>query len=482
MCKVLLALIFFSCFSCTTWMLVKVSRDGVRETKPVRPSQPLARNELECSESNFVESNLNDLAAALHADGSGQLWSSPPAGLDGFAPDKGKSLSFGRRHWKAARHQLIEQIKEHGKLQRLHREGKASQIRSIVYSCEYGGFCGGLADRLEGTIVLYYAALVSNRSFFIDWKKPRSLENFYLPRNDADSFDWRISAIPDAHTKETLLSAEREYLQRRDDTLDCNKLAKMIMDPGGQPVFRLTTNHAKSCVVRLLNRELQYKRVPPDAMGLAFRWLFQESPMLTANVSTFIKENHWNAAKGICLHIRHGGKMGTKNSGQSGIIDPIRHKNLSPFWTCARRAVSNNLSMKAAKLSSAGGQSNARQCQQWLVISDDDALVDLAQQELPAPALVLNTRHLGPVLHVDKLGQYRHSQSPQATQQGEMRVFIDHALLKRCHTLLASHSAFSQSAAGVSTVVRAMYLVDWLRGPRTPNSPPCRLTDPYEYW
>eukprot|EP00117_Sycon_ciliatum_P017056 scpid24707/ scgid16220/ len=412
-----------------------------------------------------------------------------------------------RQQWEAERQRLVSLIKRHAKLQQVHRSGHfdaASStrlfnsvddwhdsaavvgLRSVVYSCKHGGFCGGLADRLHGSIVLYYVALMSNRSFFIDWKKPSRLDTYYTPRastrGHGRNLDWRISTLTKQEVSEELTSSERRYFQQRDDTPDCDKLVAMALDPSGPQILRVTTNHAKACVARILRRELRFQHAPPDAMGLAFRWLFEESALLSETVSRVTVEQDWDSKHGICLHIRHGGKMGADTQpGQ--VIEGIRHHDMAPFWSCAK-AVSSGVASKRGETSIPGFSDKCRpDVQKWLLVSDDDALLEEAKLKLPQPAFLSHTRSLGQVLHIDKLGHYRKTQSLESTLHGELRVFVDHALLRRCRVLLASHSSFSLSAAGSSTVLEQLYLVNRMRPQaHTGDNEPCSQIHPYKFW
>eukprot|EP00117_Sycon_ciliatum_P040929 scpid28265/ scgid30013/ len=423
-------------------------------------------------------------------DGETQSWfSGPRASVSRVDGSKKESSGTDGRNF-AARAKLIKVIRAHGQLQRGYRNGNGENLRAVVYVCGFGGFCGGLADRFEGVLVLYFAAVISNRAFFINWTKPTDLENFYVPRHGGDSLDWRLSTLQNDAMHQRMEAVDRLTLHRQKDALRCTKLVSMIMDPRSPAIVRITTNHAKSCVVRMLEQELEFAHVPADTMGLAFHWLFTESTDLIRSLKEYVTKNKWNFATGICMHVRHGGNMGVTGKAS---IDPVRHFDLNSFWKCAARVKTDLQDEVSLNVVNGGKQQvtvTVPRCdshvRSWLLISDDDEVLSEAHLNLPKPNRIVHTQGVGPVLHIDKLSKYRGSER-QAIADGERRVMLDHALMQRCRLLVASHSAFSLSAAGLSRVVgQRVYLVDWLRDLSRNQSltrrRPCRRIVPSSFW
>ena len=54
--------------------------------------------------------------------------------------------------------------------------------KALVFVCLHSTFCGGHGDRLFGLLSVYLAALLSNRSFFIDMRSPIPLSSLLHPK------------------------------------------------------------------------------------------------------------------------------------------------------------------------------------------------------------------------------------------------------------------------------------------------------------
>ena len=64
-------------------------------------------------------------------------------------------------------------------------------MRALVYSCPPQHTCGGLADRFKGIVSSFLLAILSGRSFFIDFSSPFSLDDALTTR----TIDWRLEGV-----------------------------------------------------------------------------------------------------------------------------------------------------------------------------------------------------------------------------------------------------------------------------------------------
>jgi hypothetical protein len=63
------------------------------------------------------------------------------------------------------------------------------QEKYLVYSCLLGQHCGGWGDRMYGVMNAFFVALITDRTFLIDWELPPPIEadQEKLPRQRSDS-------------------------------------------------------------------------------------------------------------------------------------------------------------------------------------------------------------------------------------------------------------------------------------------------------
>ena len=342
--------------------------------------------------------------------------------------------------------ELVDVMIEHGNLQKSIRNGLLP-FAAVVYECTEHTICGGLTDRLEGIIVSFVLAIVSKRSLLVHYCKPGALDRFYLP----NELDWRLAGLSQFQLGKILHSPHLGVRRHEEDTPDCEVLVSKYLNTTS-PVFRLTTNHAKSCVRRLLSRHAHIGNVTSQhLMARLFRHLFQPAPLLVQALKLFTRRNAWRPESSVCLHIRYGGILVDK-----AIVERVRYKVLDPFWHCARhvKEVMTKLNLQVSS---------------WMVISDSDEVLLRSKQFLSSlsNSKVIGTKLVGPVLHIDKLySRLYHNKSGDSPFQdnilsggqcplqrgvdGEMRVFLDHYLLSVCHVLVGSRkSGFSASASSL---------------------------------
>eukprot|EP00184_Porphyridium_aerugineum_P006633 CAMPEP_0184698602 /NCGR_PEP_ID=MMETSP0313-20130426/5165_1 /TAXON_ID=2792 /ORGANISM="Porphyridium aerugineum, Strain SAG 1380-2" /LENGTH=511 /DNA_ID=CAMNT_0027157565 /DNA_START=138 /DNA_END=1673 /DNA_ORIENTATION=+ len=56
----------------------------------------------------------------------------------------------------------------------------------LIFTCDAGGGCGGLGDRLRSMLLVFYYAILSNQVFAIKWDHPSPFRELFEP----DSLDW----------------------------------------------------------------------------------------------------------------------------------------------------------------------------------------------------------------------------------------------------------------------------------------------------
>lgn len=328
------------------------------------------------------------------------------------------------------------------------KNSKHRNLRAVIYTCREDQICGGLVDRLEGIITTYIWAVLSKRVFLIDYCKPGSLEQFYQP----NTVDWSLASLSGDVVSRIRSSPHVVVRRHADDSLECEVLLRELRRLGSTPVIRITTNHARSCVVRLLRVEMKIANFSSDhLMALIFHKLFQWSSYLQSAVRVFANKFHFDPGSAVCLHIRHGG-----NDLIHGRTEKVRYASLDAFWKCAEQ-------IKRTVLT------NATNISVWFVASDAQFAVQEAMEQLPKihNAPVHSTAPFGPLLHVDKYttktglveGRQRAGSRIMNNAQcktshhdeGELRVFLDHALLSMCRTFIGSrNSGFSLSAASLN--------------------------------
>ena len=308
----------------------------------------------------------------------------------------------------------------------------------IIYRCRMDDeLCGGVGDRMYGILVLYLAAILTKRSFFIYNSKPVPLEQFLLP----NKLDWRIDSIKHKKSRDDVLScAEGSLLSWCTQHVVqipfrlCKYLKNLVFS--SYYFLNINDNMRTDCIEELLY-EFDSLRALTDRSQVDSKFLHDFATNISRMMMDTLFRPHQRlidtamtaAGKNVqsqphdclvCVHVRTGYGLGERT----------RHRNMSSFASCAGVAKRDLL---VAAPQCAGNL-------QWLLVGDNQDALDMLQILLAGAGShqFLRTKHLGSSFHIDK---------GQNASAGMLHAYTDWYLLTKCRYLVASMSTMGATAA-----------------------------------
>ena len=337
---------------------------------------------------------------------------------------------------------FIKLAERHRKLQNDILSGKVPLKRAIIAHCGREQVCAGQGDRTFGMLVLYLAAILTDRAFFIDYSKPLPMENYMEP----NKLDWRISAIKDKtlQSKVAVCATSKEEVFKECSFKNillpgaqCNYIMNMVFS--GREFLVINSDHRTECVEKMLSM----RNVMPPKGQHGFKGTPEDNRWWAANVSHIMsnwlysfKENIAAAGRKaltpassaapippeclVCIHVRSG----------SGVGERARHTNWQDFANCAQAA---DADLTKAKLCPTAPT--------WLIVGDNSAAATEITKRITISKkpMVLSTNALGKPTHLD--------QNNAASNDMVAHVFIDWYILSQCRYMVASLSTFGATAS-----------------------------------
>lgn len=298
--------------------------------------------------------------------------------------------------------------------------------------------CSGLGDRVNGLLTAYWLAVFTCRAFFIDWRRPSALEQYWTP----NQLNWTIPYMENRASA----SYVRKHFSHNVDK-NCSGLLQLATSAS---VVRFSATHGRSapCLRQYLSAYKIKGRFPWREWVESLSRLFKPSDYLLAEFSQFKKKTNWSPEKGVCIQVRSGGSIGLVYPNNRQQIEPTRayRENPSLPFRCAAKFYERK--------SDLGMAGKAVTSQHYVVFSDHDATLNDARKFLPHGARISSTESLGPIIHIDKNAPMSESNPKQRKRKkfneevrlGEKRVFLDHFFLSKCKNVVSSDSRFFYSA------------------------------------
>ena len=320
--------------------------------------------------------------------------------------------------------------------------GKVPLKRAIIGRCSRSQACAGHGDRVYGMLTLYLSAILTDRAFFLDYTRPKPMQDYVEPRK----FEWRIGAIQNDELRRnvTACAASESHFYR-----ECSLRPVFIPESRCQDLLNLvhsdldfivsTGNMRTECIQKLL---MKHGLVPPigkngfqdtdadmrfwaaNVSHVMLNWLFRFKPDITSLGSQVLTPSSRSDPVSpeclVCIHVRSGVGLGE---------DP-RHTNWRDFASCAEKVHGSLLKAKRCPTNPT-----------WLVVGDTTWAGKAIKERItmkPKPS-VLTTNMLGAPTHVN--------QNNDATHDSIAHVYVDWYLLSQCEYIVASLSTFGATAA-----------------------------------
>ena len=327
---------------------------------------------------------------------------------------------------------------KHRLLQERMRWGKIP-MRAIVARCYGQDECGGIGDRLFGIVTLFLEALLSDRAFFVEHKKPVDQTDFFTP----NSVDWRVDGVEHVEAFATLDDARRKgpFHKFLMPGAQCVHVMEFMKAQVKTPILYMNSNHRTECVLKRLLRgnvlpdddTPWFDKRKEDSLRLwasnvthfILNYLFKFSPLVQKQATTILEGTDLPADFDskvtreclVCVHVRSG-----KNTHEDG-----GHHNIADFGKCAHMVEE--------------GINKAKTCPRkvhWLVISDHPDAPSIVGGNFTKP---LSSSKTGPIVHIDHIGVGEQHRS------GALRLYVDWFVLTRCKHFVASLSTLGETAS-----------------------------------
>ena len=230
--------------------------------------------------------------------------------------------------------------------------------------------CGGLGDRLNGILSSFVIAMITNRSFAIDWLSPCPLSEHLIPAHiNWNTKRWQKDAGATIEGCLSLFDFPPSF-----DTFNGQNITEIIK---GHPVVRVSSNvnllsslwsnemHA-STMKRIFGTDTGHVRpLFTKHFACLFHYLFELSPMLKEKVNQIIS-----------LPGRGGGGSSTGSTGSTGSTTTIGVQvRLGGAWDFNLMTVQNNLSTWTTAVEHQMSKSGIFQKYNIFVTSDQSSLV-----------------------------------------------------------------------------------------------------------
>ena len=216
-----------------------------------------------------------------------------------------------------------------------HREaGKDPQgVRSLIWVCDAHQSCGGLADRLKGITFSLLVAMFTRRRLLLCWSSSVFGEHSYLKPN---MIDWFISAeeaynvgAKQIHMFGILggigIDVSVKHLKQSLNMLDGNTThVSLATNLKPSALKNRTKNMDQQWIIRGLRRYGLAHLSPQEVnnlVGIVFRYLFQLTDELKAEVDMAHRELGLENQKYVGVHLRTG-------FAGSSLQEPSKHPKL----------------------------------------------------------------------------------------------------------------------------------------------------------
>ena len=332
------------------------------------------------------------------------------------------------------------------KYQALHQDiiSNRRERKFLVYYCPWTN-CAGYGDRVRAMVSVFYLAILTDRAFLIDWKAPKPLERFLMPKN----VNWTFP-IPLLETRKHFWKTAGD-LMKRNKALDgwltpqqhLNKntstVVSLVIKENfdvffDKPVEIVTSNvyFAEGAMQKnkyLMQRaqDMEISPLLPGSqryamIGCAFDVLFSKTPRLQNALQNNRKKLRENSTFVIGIHVRLGDKQFGRNETRISEFD------FPKFFWCATEV--------ERKLFNLHGRKHAR----WFLATDSLLVKDYARKHFAEK--VITAEYKPEHLDIFKKGE-------KPSDEGMMGVLHDHFMLAECDFLVLSKSSFSRTAVGV---------------------------------
>ena len=254
----------------------------------------------------------------------------------------------------------------------------------LIFTC-HGRVCGGLGNRMQGLLSVFYLAMLLNRTFLINWGPPGRLINHLEP----NQINWSVP-LKDIGSFETgreywgcCVRRRRGYTRLRKEnkrtfhewTINNNfedYFEERLVAVG--TIWHFAEMLVRNPVFKDRARDLGIPKTYSTLYGCAFHYIFQQSTRMKA----VLKDARKSLSRQfplLGLHVRtndyHFGH-GTKGS--------FRSHNTSSFFVCAVRLskiIRDNIKPPPTNL-------------KWFLAVDDTAVKSMARAKYPNDIVTLN--------------------------------------------------------------------------------------------
>lgn len=311
----------------------------------------------------------------------------------------------------------------------------------LVYSCPWknSAGCCGYGNRVRALVSMFYLAVLTDRAFLIDWREPRPLQQFLIPK----SIDWNFP-IPDLTNRKHYwrTGGEQSNLRRGWLTKNTSTFVSWLQTEDMTRYFDHPVEIASSCLFfapkAIMENEYLMKRahvlkirpllpgVPRYSMiGCAYDYLFRPRKSVQDRLETTRKALRGNGNFVIGLHIRLGDKLfGRRND--------TRVSNFQKFFSCAAKV--------EREIFHLSDDASRRQCR-WFLATDSLLVKKYALKYFPEK--VVTSENKPEHLDIYKKGE-------KTSDEGMIGILHDHYILAESDFFVLSDSSFGLTAVGLS--------------------------------
>ena len=193
------------------------------------------------------------------------------------------------------------------KFQENQYSGRATNLRP-------GCSCGGMGDRMNGIISSFVLAMITGRSFAIDWSTPCTLKEHLIPNNIHWNTKIWQSYLTDAKPVGCMslfdYPPNSTIFQQRNLTLimEEHQVVRISTNVNLLPFLWSNVNHGDAMHLLFGDNEEQARPLLTKHFGCLFDFLFQLAPQLQKTVNHFKNKIEIRQRKSIGVQVRLGGK------------------------------------------------------------------------------------------------------------------------------------------------------------------------------
>jgi hypothetical protein len=168
-----------------------------------------------------------------------------------------------------------------------------NQTKYLIMACEKGWeSCGGISDRLKPLPFVVLQAARHKRLLFIDWQKPKALQEFLVPPHGG--VDWRVPTWMRNHLRSL----------GGDVSCGCDDLNRKSYIKAEDPAIRLKLQTADAGEPLYASQPDSYSTYGDVFHGL-FRAFFAPVPRLQATIDQKMKEHDLVPGEYAAVHLRN---------------------------------------------------------------------------------------------------------------------------------------------------------------------------------